>query len=228
MGKLNVDPKSMELEERRLGILKQMAKLDEERLEIEVKLGYEDHGEKSVSRKPAKVAKSKGTGKGRGRPKGSKNKAKAQKVKTIPEGATLERGIVVFAEKGRGRKQCPNCQKFIGARVPVCVCGYDWKTEKVGEPPVAKEEVLVTPETAETAAASEPTAIPEVKNYREDIIKALGTSKTGYELVKLINKMMAAGVEISSADVIEAELQVMKGESLVAHDEKTRKWSKVA
>lgn len=41
---------------------------------------------------------------------------------------------------GRGRKQCPECQKFIGVRCHECVCGYKFGTNhhKEGARPAPK------------------------------------------------------------------------------------------
>lgn len=43
-------------------------------------------------------------------------------------------GVATYDEGGRGRKQCPACKKYIGARNMVCACGHEFKKAKA-EPP---------------------------------------------------------------------------------------------
>ncbi len=43
--------------------------------------------------------------------------------------ATTETTVETFKEGGRGRKQCPSCQKFIGARNSVCACGHKFEVK---------------------------------------------------------------------------------------------------
>lgn len=58
----------------------------------------------------------------RGRPAGS---GAAKKADGIPTGA-------VWDESGKGRKECPNCKKFVAARGGDCPhCGYNFAQAKV-------------------------------------------------------------------------------------------------
>lgn len=43
-----------------------------------------------------------------------------------------------FKEGGRGRKQCPECQAFVGGRTRECVCGYDFNKPAPPKPPRKK------------------------------------------------------------------------------------------
>lgn len=52
--------------------------------------------------------------------------------------------IKVFSEPGRGRRQCPSCETYVGVRTPVCVCGYNLNTKRKGKPPVQEGEAPKT------------------------------------------------------------------------------------
>lgn len=56
--------------------------------------------------------------------------------------ATQPKDIATYDTGGVGRKQCPSCKKFVGARGMKCACGYDFKNHiaqsgEVVEPAVA-------------------------------------------------------------------------------------------
>jgi len=47
--------------------------------------------------------------------------------------------VNVYNEAGRGRKQCPACQKYVGVRNAKCVCGHDFHAERPAETEEAEE-----------------------------------------------------------------------------------------
>ena len=42
--------------------------------------------------------------------------------------------IKTYTEAGRGRKQCPKCNTYVGVRNAKCVCGHDFKENDGDEP----------------------------------------------------------------------------------------------
>lgn len=50
------------------------------------------------------------------------------------ETSSKSRDITVYSLPGRGRKQCPDCDRFVGVRTKQCMCGHIFekgKTKKV-------------------------------------------------------------------------------------------------
>lgn len=41
----------------------------------------------------------------------------------------LQALITTYDEPGKGRKQCPDCKKYVGARQSNCACGHKFKPE---------------------------------------------------------------------------------------------------
>jgi hypothetical protein len=56
----------------------------------------------------------------------------------------LEKTVQTYEEGGKGKKQCqnPTCKKYVGARTPVCVCGFDFANYVKS----ADQQVELTPE----------------------------------------------------------------------------------
>jgi hypothetical protein len=65
----------------------------------------------------------------------------------VEEPPITESNIQTYDEGGRGRKQCPKCKKYIGARNVICACGYEFKGK--GQDKVAE----VCEESVQTKAA---------------------------------------------------------------------------
>lgn len=70
-----------------------------------------------------KAAKPEGTPE----PKASPQKTPPLPVESTPPPAPATTEVVnTFKEGGRGRKQCPACKLYIGARVAKCACGHEF------------------------------------------------------------------------------------------------------
>lgn len=73
--------------------------------------------------------------------------------------------VTVFDGPGRGRKQCPNCKQYVGARISMCKCAYKFtkgETTKLREKP---ESILF-----ENKDSTEPT----VESRDHKLAQALG------------------------------------------------------
>jgi hypothetical protein len=51
----------------------------------------------------------------------------AAPIPKAAESAVVEKEIKVYAEGGKGKKQCKNCKKFVGIRSSVCACGSSFQ-----------------------------------------------------------------------------------------------------
>lgn len=86
--------------------------------------------------------------------------------------ATMTAEVKTYDVGGLGRKQCPSCKKFVGARNMKCACGYDFKSH------VAQSGEVVEP----VVAPSKQTENDKWRDVAEealvmDFAKAVGASK---------------------------------------------------
>lgn len=63
-------------------------------------------------------------------------KARIERIKRDPE----PKEVQTYDESGKGRKQCPGCNKYVGGRVEKCACGFDFKNYQA---PDKEKEVKV-------------------------------------------------------------------------------------
>ena len=79
-----------------------------------------------------------GSGNGQS-PAAKKPAATKQQKKPANTSFKMEGDIKVFAESGKGRRQCPKCDRIVGVRTSICACGYNFETKRQGKPPVAAQ-----------------------------------------------------------------------------------------
>jgi hypothetical protein len=54
-------------------------------------------------------------------------KVEVSEAKAAPTTNETKPEVTTYTEAGRGRKQCPTCKKFMGARNKICVCGHQFQ-----------------------------------------------------------------------------------------------------
>lgn len=135
--------------------------------------------------KPAKAAV-KTPGKKRGRPAAVKGDA--------PHGK-------VFDGPGRGRKQCPNCQKYVPARSEDCTnCFFNFAQGRVLPHKDAEGQEIAAPAMKKTTKAKK--AAPAEASVGDDAVEKLVT--------KLLKKAGDAG--ISTVDLMQGVVTALKTE----------------
>lgn len=60
---------------------------------------------------------------------GTITKCEKPEAEPEPEAAPATHSVKTYDEGGRGRKQCPSCEKYVGAVTKVCVCGHEFNSK---------------------------------------------------------------------------------------------------
>ena len=65
---------------------------------------------------------------------------KVEKPESVPEVADEPEVSVTSSGAGKGKKQCPSCQKYVGVRTEVCECGHQFKSKNGTSVPKEQKE----------------------------------------------------------------------------------------
>lgn len=125
----------------------------------------------------------------RGRKPGSTNKAKAAKAGGPPSGE-------VYAGASRGRKQCPNCEKYVAARSGDCPnCGFSFSLGKVVAYKDAEGNAIVMPFAKKAAKAKAAKAVPAIDEFK---------------VLRVVKKQLKTDGGISGEDLTKAVCESLK------------------
>lgn len=86
-------------------------------------------------------------------------------------GEKKDKQVKTFDGPGRGRKQCPECNIYLGVRNKVCLCGHEFK--KRDKAPVKAKKAKVVEEESDTS--NEKVIVPNTnRSYKEIVFAPAG------------------------------------------------------
>jgi hypothetical protein len=135
--------------------------------------------------------------------------------------------IKTFKEGGRGRRQCPKCEVYVGVRSTLCVCGYNFDTKRGGG---GQSPQKTTPKKT---AAKSTRGRQEGDSNEDRVVALLKDNPDGVRLkeattIYLKKYGKAGGIkEASVASMISGILKKLGEQGLVTKDDEHRhKWGK--
>ena len=124
----------------------------------------------------------------------------------LPSDAQLENGFPVFPVMGRGRKTCKQCKRIVGARVPTCICGWNFLKKRMGPPPKPR-----VPKANDEALG-------------RAINKIFNTNSHGIDITELTNKLLRAGVVVNDTPALERHLTKLEKKRVLVFSKEAKKW----
>ena len=122
---------------------------------------------------------------------------------------------------GRGKKQCPKCNTYVGVRSAVCGCGHEFVKGAAKTKPAAKPAVEEDGGKGRRG---------EGEDLASMVIKALKGLKSGLNLPDLTEKVLKLGYKTQSQNLGQAIYNVLsklKKEGKVDKDTEAKKYSLV-
>lgn len=124
---------------------------------------------------------------------------------------------VVSNEPGQGRKQCPQCHKYVGVRVGKCPnCGHAF--------PVSDKKSKPAPKGKKAAEGGRGRR-EEGTDLASMVVRVLSRNQNGLKLPDIAKKVVAAGYKTSSQNLVQAVYNVLgklKREEKVEKDDAKR------
>ena len=137
---------------------------------------------------------------------------------------TVSKATAVSDTGGKGRKECPSCHKFVGARAQTCpACNHSFVTGQKAEPAAATADG----EKSQGRRAKGESLTDKLKEILHDAASDGRRKEPSLDLVELLEKLLAKGYRTAAKEknfrvAVQARLGdlVKKGEVLKSEDRK--------
>ena len=152
---------------------------------------------------------------------GNGHAAPKRKARSVGKPPKQVGEIKVFSEAGRGRRQCPSCETYVGVRTPVCVCGYNFNTKRKGNPPAQEGEAPKT-KTRKRGRQNGMTNRDAVISVLEEASSKNEKLRLGEVVDQFLKKYPSEAKKPSVSTMVSSILKALLEEGLVEKDAERR------